>query len=78
MSRTFKKEHSYSIGTPNTRERYVSRSDNVAFHSPYSINSKYTHSKYGSRDPYEEVPALDIKNINHEAIRNDPELRSKS
>lgn len=76
MSRTLSSEPSYSVRTPNISTRRSRGSDGFSIHSPHPNLRKLPHSNYETRRAHEDVPALDIRDIDHEAIRNDPELRS--
>ncbi|KAG2201820.1 hypothetical protein INT47_004377 [Mucor saturninus] len=78
MSRTFSNESLYSINTPNNRTGSSRRTGGITISSPPSNSRKSSNSNYETRRAHEEVPALDIRNIDHEVIRNDPELRSLS
>lgn len=81
MSSHYFSEHLYSPNSLNSRPENTTPAANISLPNRRLNSSNRTRSHYDTptRDLKEdEVPALDIKDIDHEAIRNDPELRRKT
>jgi hypothetical protein len=79
MSSSYRSTHIFSpISSPrNKHTEIVGTSANIATSFSASRNSDFNSLNRNSGEEQEDNNYLDINNIDHEAIRNDPELRGK-